>query len=266
MELTVVIPLLNEAEILASNLERFAAHCDRIVGAGKWKYVIVDNGSTDETPAILERVLPAWPGSRRIVVPEPDYGKALRAGLDAVDTPWAKTIDIEQWDIPFLAWAWRNRDDHDLFIGAKRADPTINRQSTQRMFLSWGLNALINLFFQYSGSDTHGPKLLRMSALRPILSQCTLSRGQFDAEFVIRGFRQGLRILEAPIAYQELRPPRAKMFFKIWTNVREFTRLFLLLRRIGYSGPVRLRRVCREDLTSGQAAERSDQGETRVLS
>jgi hypothetical protein len=105
-----------------------------------------------------------------------------------------------------------------------------------------------------------------MAALRPILSQCTLSRGQFDAEFVIRGFRQGLRILEAPIEYRELRPPRARMFFKIWTNVREFSRLLLLLRRVPCTGPVRLRRVCREDLTAEPAAIVPARADTRVLS
>lgn len=247
-KVSVVVPILNEEDILEQNLAAFAEAMDQAVGHGLWAYVLVDNGSTDRTPEIIEEVLQRIPGSVTVLEPVPNYGNALRAGLAVVETEWAKIIDVEQWDLPFLAWAWKNRDQYDLLIGSKRADPTLNKQSPYRHFLSWGLNALIDLLFRYPGSDTHGPKLIRMAKMRPIFEKCLLSRGQFDAEFTLRAFRSGLWIAEAPVSYREQRPPKNLMFKKIYWNLREFNRLRRVLRTIPYHDHVRLRRYCREDL------------------
>ncbi len=255
---SVVVPILNEEEILRDNLATFAKAMDQAVGHGKWVYVLVDNGSTDRTPEIIDDVLQRIPGSIKVLEPIPNYGNALRAGLAAVETEWAKIIDVEQWDVPFLDWAWDNREPYDLLIGSKRADPTLNKQSPYRHFLSWGLNALIDLLFRYPGSDTHGPKLIRMATMRPIFEKCLLSRGQFDSEFTLRAFRSGLWIAEAPVSYREHRPPKNLMFKKIYWNIREFNRLRRVLQTIPYHDHVRLRRFCREDLmenTSGAAPD-----------
>ena len=145
-------------------------------------------------------------------------------------------------------WAWANREGHDLFIASKRADPTLNSQTVYRHFLSWGLNAMINLTLDYSGSDTHGPKLMRMSAMKPIIYICQMSRGQFDVEFVIRAFRQGLSLVEIPVEYVDTRPPRNLMLMKIFWNIWEFLRLRRILKSYPYQGPVRLYRVSRYDV------------------
>lgn len=251
--LSVVIPVYNEEQVLAANTRYLAGEFDRIVGAGAWQYVIVDNGSTDATPALLRQVAETWP-TKILHADEPNYGKALRTGLEGADTEWVHSIDIEQWDIPFFEWAWNNREQHDIFIGSKRADPTLNRQPVYRKFLSWGLNCLIQLFFEHMGTDTHGPKLLRLSALKPIISQCRMSRGQFDTEFVLRSVRAGLRLVEAPVIYEEQRPARRLMLEKIYINIREFNRLRIMMKGIGFSGLVRYRRVCREDVLAQSQA------------
>ena len=253
IELSVVVPILNEQDILLENLTHVALACDQIIGKGRWKFILVDNGSTDHTPAIIDQIIEAWPPSVCVHEPIPNYGNALRAGLKAADTAWAKIIDVEQWDIPFLAWGWAHKDGYDLLIGSKRADPTLYHQTRYRTFLSWGLNSLLQLFFQYPGSETHGPKFLRMEAMIPILDSCRLSRGQFDSEFTLRALRKGLWLAEAPVVYEEQRPPKNLMVKKIVLNLREFNRLRRLLANDSYQGSVRLRRFCREDVLEAVA-------------
>lgn len=250
--LSVVVPVLNEEKILFKNLSLFAAQCDLVAGRGNWKYIIVDNGSTDRTLHAIEELRAHWPNLVTVLEPTPNYGNALRAGIAAADTPWVKLIDVEQWDVPFFAWAWENRESHDVFIGAKRADPTINRQYGYRLFLSWGLNALLQLFFLYPGSETHGPKLMRMDAMRPIINRCCLGRGQFDTEILLRAARAGRRLVEAPVAYEEQRAPRSLMLMKIWWNVVEFNKLRKILHDVPYEGYVRLHRVDREDVLAAK--------------
>lgn len=247
-QLSVVIPVLNEEDILLDNLTQIARASDTIAGKGNWKFVLVDNGSTDSTPQLIQQAIETWPLSKTVYEAEHNYGKALRAGLNAADTPWVKSVDVEQWDIPFYAWSWAKREDYDILIGSKRADPTLNKQSPYRYFLSWGLNALIQLFFQYPGTDTHGPKLLRMETMRPIIESSQLSRGQFDSEFVLRAVRKGFRVAEAPVSYEEQRPPRNLMLRKVIWNLREFNRLRKLLKNEPYSSSLRMRRFCRDDV------------------
>jgi hypothetical protein len=254
LQLSVVIPVLNEEDLVEENLGSLAAFLDTAIGAGLWQFVIVDNGSTDKTPEILERVLAKYPPSRVVAEREPNYGNALRAGLNASGTRYVHICDIEQWDLPFLAWAWANRESHELFVGSKRSDPTIARQHRRRRILSWGLNALIQLFFGYMGTETHGPKLIDMDRIRPIIAMSKSDRGQFDTEIVLRSVRSGVRVAEAPIEFSEQRPPRRKLVKKIVWNLIAFAKLRKMLMAVPYSGPVEFRQFARSDVLRAFAA------------
>ena len=247
--LSVVIPIRNEEAILWENLRAVAACFDEVVGRGRWRFILVDNGSTDSTPEIIDRALEAFPLSRKLFVGEPNYGKAVRAGVDAADTDWVHVIDVEQWDLPFFRWSWRYRDRYDLFVASKRADPAICQQPIYRRFLSWGLNSLLQLFFAFPGSETHGPKLINRVSLGPILQKCVMDRGQYDTEIVLRAVRASLWIVELPVPYAEVRPTRSFMMKKIFYNLRAFNRLRKTFRsEPPQTGPVRLHRFCREDV------------------
>ena len=206
LPVSVVIPIFNEQSILMPNVEALASYFDRIMGAGNWLFIFVDNGSTDRTPVLLRNVAERWPLCRIVNLKEPNYGAALKAGLRAATTKWAYMLDIEQWDLPFMTWAWNNRDLYDVFIASKRADPTLNFQQPYRRFLSAGLNAVLQVLFRYSGTDTHGPKLLNCQSLAAIIAKCELDRGQFDTELVLRAMRNSKRLVEVPVEYREFSP------------------------------------------------------------
>ena len=168
MELSIVIPLYNEEGILREMLNKIAAGCNKIIGNDRWKFVLVNNGSIDSTQEIISVIKEIWPNTSLVELKKPNYGKALRAGIEACDTDFIHIINIEQWDMMFLAWSWDNRNSYDLSLGSKRADPTTNHQNIYRRILSWGLNALLDLFFEYPGADTHGPKMLNRRAMEKI--------------------------------------------------------------------------------------------------
>jgi len=248
IDLSVVIPIYNEEKILANSLEILTEQFDRVIGQGAWEFVIVNNGSCDRTGEVIEQFCTRCPSTVVVVEATPNYGRALRAGIGAARAPWIHLIDVEQWDIPFLTWAWRNREKYDLFIASKRADPTLNHQNQLRRFLSWGLNALLQFFFEFSGTDTHGPKLINRVVLQSILDRCVMDRGQYDTEIVLRSVRAGHRIVEAPVPYVEQRPPRMAIVLKIIWNVIAMNRMRYVMRDVPFVGPIRIWRVTREDL------------------
>lgn len=252
--LSVVIPIRNEEAILWDNAATLAAALNTIVGAGRWQFILVDNASTDSTPAIVRRIVDAWPPSYAVAVAQPNYGAALRAGLSRVIAPYAAIVDVDLWDVPFLAWSWRCRDEYDLFIGSRRADPSLCVRPGYRWFLSWGLNALLQLFFEFTGTETHGPKLIRMEQMRELIGRCISDRGQYDTEIVLRAIRASKRIVEVPISNVEHRQPRNLMVNKIVWNIIAFNRLRRILRTVPREGPVRYRRFTREDVLEAHAA------------
>ncbi len=248
LQLEVVIPLYNEEDIVRESVLTLKEHIDRIVGESAWRFILVDNGSDDRTREIITELLNEIGGGLYVFEAEPNYGRALRAGLNAATARYVHICDIEQWDIPFLTWAWKSRCDHDYFIGSRRSDPTIQKPPFMRRLLSWGLNALIQLFFSYMGTDTHGPKMIDMKAMRPIIDSCVCDRGQFDSEIVLRGVRAGRRIAEAPIEHREHRPPKFRIIKKIGWNIVAFTRLNRVLADVPYEGLVRFRQYNRWDV------------------
>jgi glycosyltransferase involved in cell wall biosynthesis len=250
--LAVVVPLLNEAAILEDILVRAAKLLDETVGTGRWQLIPVDNGSRDASRDILRRLAARWPSTELVFLPKPDIGAALREGLRRARTEWAYVLPLDEGDSDFLRWSWTHRERYDLILGSKRADPTLNQQSPYRRILSWGLNGLLHLFFDFAGTDTHGQKLLRLGAMRPILERCVMSRGQFDTEFTLRAHRSGLRIAEVPVVYAELRPPRNFMATKIARNVKDLFRLRRAMRGEPFRPPLRYHRWSREDVVAGR--------------
>lgn len=248
MQLSIVIPLYNEEGILWDMIGRISEGCDQIIGEGRWQYVLVNNGSTDSTQEVIDKISQIWSNTRSLFVENPNYGKALRAGIEASQSDYIHVINIEQWDMMFLAWCWNNREKYDLMLGSKRADPTTNHQSKYRRLLSWGLNSLLDLFFEYPGADTHGPKTLNRRTMEGVLTACVMDRGQYDTELTIRALRDGLTLAECPSEYIEYRKPRNLMIKKICWNIIAIIKMWLILRKIKYKSYVRLYRFTRYEL------------------
>jgi glycosyltransferase involved in cell wall biosynthesis len=248
LPVAVVIPLFNEEAIVTQKLEEIAEVFDSFIGEEHWFFVLVENGSMDKTPQLVEEATRRWPQSYAVTLTEPNYGAALKAGLRSVKRKWAYTLDIEQWDAPFIAWSWKHRQSYELFIGSKRGDPTLNDQAPYRRLLSCGLNGVLQVLMQFSGTDTHGCKLIDCDSLRSIIDACQLDRGQFDTEMVLRAVRARKRIVELPVEYREYRPMRNWMIKKIVWNLRAVRRLTRVMAEVPFEGSIRYYRFAREDL------------------
>lgn len=248
MELSIIVPVFNEEKILNEAMGIISKVFDKCAGKGKWKFVFINNNSTDNSANIIQDLIAKNPGSEVHIEYTRNYGAAIKNGINRVDTDWFLVIDVEQWDIPFLNWSWNNRNSHDLFIGSKRADITLNSQSNYRYFLSWGLNSLIQLFFTYPGMDTHGSKLVRTSSVKDFLPDCLSSRGQYDTEIVLRSVIVGSRIIEVPVKYVEVRKQKNFMFKKIFFNLIGFVKLWFRLRNLSVKGPIKYHRLDRDTL------------------
>lgn len=80
MRLSLVIPCYNEAR----SLPQLVARASRVVASGDAEVVLVDNGSTDDSPAVLAGLLADRPGIRSVRVEvNQGYGFGILSGLRA---------------------------------------------------------------------------------------------------------------------------------------------------------------------------------------
>lgn len=88
MKLSLVIPCYNEAANLPSLMKR----CAEVAASGKAEVILVDNGSTDNSPEVLRTLLPQYPGCRSVRVEQNQgYGFGILSGLRAA------TGDVLAW-------------------------------------------------------------------------------------------------------------------------------------------------------------------------
>jgi glycosyltransferase involved in cell wall biosynthesis len=245
--LSIVVPVYNEENHLWSMAKALGETLDHVVGPSRWQFLFVNNGSVDGSQKILEEITATWPASKTIDLNRPNYGTALRVGLQAAEASFAYVINVDFWDPLFLRWSWANRAQYDLILGSKRADPTLNHLPAYRKFLSAGLNMVFQVFFDFVGRDTHGQKFIRLAAVKDILPLCVMERGQFDTELTMRALRGGLWVAEVPVPIVQARGPRNFMLAKIYRNFVDLLRLRRVMRGVP-SVRTRYHRWSREDM------------------
>ena len=88
VQLTILMPCLNEAETLARCIVKAKLGLQRAGVRGE--ILIADNGSTDGSQAIAEKA-----GVRVVQVKEKGYGNALRGGIEAALGEWILMGDAD---------------------------------------------------------------------------------------------------------------------------------------------------------------------------
>ena len=99
MHVSVIVPAFNEAEALPELLERIDRTLQECSGA--YEIVIIDDGSTDQTPGILRRLSTQYPHMSAIRFRR-NYGKAaaLSEGFDRAQGDFLITLDADLQDAP----------------------------------------------------------------------------------------------------------------------------------------------------------------------
>lgn len=198
IELSVVIPCLNEADTIAGcvNKARQAIRENGIVA----EIIVADNGSTDESADIAKRM-----DVRVVPVATRGYGSALMGGIASAKGRFIimgdadGSYDFEQ--IPrFLD---KLREGYDLVQGCRLPAGGGTVLPGAMPFLHrWGGNPLFSLIAQrWFHAPIHdvycGMRGFRREAYERLDQQCTGM--EFATEMIVKASLFGLRIAEVPI-------------------------------------------------------------------
>jgi glycosyltransferase involved in cell wall biosynthesis len=219
LELTILMPCLNEAETLAICIEKAQGFLARTGITGE--VLIADNGSTDGSREIAANL-----GARVAPVADRGYGAALLGGIAAARGRYIIMGDADDsYDLANLdAFLERLRDGADLVIGnrfrggiAPGAMPFLHR-ALGNPVLSW----MGRLFFKIPTGDFHcGLRGFRAESIRRL--SLVTSGMEFASEMVVRAAVEGLRLEEVPTTLKpdgRSRAPHLKTWRDGWRHFK----------------------------------------------
>ena len=231
--LSIVIPVYNEASIVAAA----AAELTQGLDARGWDYEILfaENGSRDATPQILEEMCAQNPRLRWFHSERPNYGVALKAGIQKARGTYVFCDEIDLCDLSFYdsALPLLQQQGVDMVVGSKAAKGASDERPLVRRLATRVHNGLLRLVLDFQGTDTHGLKAFRREALLPVVDQCVVDMDVFASEFVIRAWRQGLRVVEIPIHLHEKRQPSIHLFKRVPNVLKNVGKLVYVIRIAG---------------------------------
>ena len=241
---TLVLPAYNEAARIGSALDELFGYLQRNGPAreggrpasdmGDVEVVVVDDGSSDATAAIVE----ARPEAARTerptlrVLREPHTGKggAVRAGMLAGESELVLFADADLAtppdQLPLLTDALAT---HDLALGSRVHPDGSDRRRSQplhRRLLGKLFHGLAAFWVTGPVPDTQcGFKGFRRDAARDLFSRQKIGSIVFDAEIIHLSRRRGYSVAVVPVQWSDKRGSRMRV--RPWLALRV---LFDLLR------------------------------------
>lgn len=219
IELTIVMPCLNEAETIGVCVKKAKAFLAAHGLSGE--VLIADNGSTDGSQQIANAL-----GARIVHVPARGYGAALIGGIEAAKGKFIAMGDADDsYDfgglMPFVE---QLRDGADLVMGnrfqggiAPGAMPPLHRWLGNPV-----LSFLGRAFFDIPVGDFHcGLRAFRKDSIAAL--QLTTPGMEFASEMVVKAAIQKLDIREVPTTLQpdgRSRPPHLRTWRDGWRHLR----------------------------------------------
>jgi glycosyltransferase involved in cell wall biosynthesis len=219
LDVTIVMPCLNEAETLAVCVRKAKAAIAALGRPGE--VVIADNGSTDGSQAIATAE-----GARVVAVPVRGYGAALIAGIDASQSKYVLMGDADDsYDFSHLPRFVEALDSgYDLVMGnrfrggiAPGAMPPLHKYLGNPV-----LSFIGRLFFGVPAGDFHcGMRAFRKDSIQSLHLKTTGM--EFASEMVVKAALMNLKIGEVPTTLKpdgRTRAPHLRTWRDGWRHLR----------------------------------------------
>jgi glycosyltransferase involved in cell wall biosynthesis len=219
VEVSIVMPCLNEAETLAACIQK-AQHAIQEHGLSA-EIVVADNGSIDGSQVIAREL-----GARVVEVTRKGYGSALIGGIDAAGGRFVVIGDADDsYDFSAIApLIEKLRQGFDLVVGNRFAggiEPGAMPWS-HRWVGNPVLTLISRVFFHTPVGDMHcGLRGFRKEAYEEMHLRATGM--EFASEMVIKASLKRMKIAEVPVTLRpdgRSRPPHLRTWRDGWRHLR----------------------------------------------
>ena len=205
-ELSVVVPVFNEAAGIAASVGRLSDYLDRRQVA--WELVVVDDGSADETVAVVRELTARDQRIRMVLGGRRGKGAAVRRGMMEATGSWRFMADADL-SMPadnigrFFSTLQDSSPAPHILIGSREA---VGALRIGEPWVRHVAGRLFNLVVRAVGvpglQDTQcGFKMFSAEAARALFPHTTIDGFAFDVELLFLARRAGFRVREVGIEW-----------------------------------------------------------------
>jgi len=226
--LDVVIPVLNEAHVLAKSVAKVRQSLPGLIPC-RWRIVIVDNGSTDGTLDVAHQLEKEYPDVALLHLEQRGRGRALRYAWTKSPADVVCYMDVDlSTELEALPRALRAilEEGYDVAIGSRLMRGSRTRRCWRREIISRGYNLLLKLLLNVGFSDAQcGFKVVTREVVDRVVPQVKDQSWFFDTELLVLSERQGYRIKDIPVVWNEDDDSRVKVLGTAWDDLKGVFRL-----------------------------------------
>ena len=224
----IVVPVRNEERDLAPSVRRLVAYL-RESFPFRARITIADNGSTDATWAIADRLARELPEVRAVHMELPGRGRALRDIWSKSEADVLAYMDVDLSTdlnalLPLVAPLLSGHS--DLAIGTRLARGARVIRGPRRELISRGYNLLLRTLMGARFTDAQcGFKAIRRDQARALLPLTRDNGWFFDTELLVLAERASLRIHEVPVDWIDDLDSRVDIIATALADLRGMARL-----------------------------------------
>lgn len=229
--INLLFPVLNERLRLQKGIETTIAYVREHVKI-PCRLTILDNGSEDETPEIGKKLEEAYPEVTYVRVGERGVGVAFRKGIELNDCDIVGYMDIDlSTDLRYLGKTIEmfQHDPELQYVNGTRFSKESDTKGRKwyRKITSMGLVFLLKTIFHMKATDALcGFTFLRKEEAEQLVAESSQDNGWFyTVEFLLRAERDGMKICDMPVEWQEDYNTTVKVFKTIKNYIIQIHRL-----------------------------------------
>ena len=227
-----VIPCLNEAHVLEKSVAAVREFLSRSFPY-RWGILIADNGSTDGTREIAQRLSETYDEVRAISLDQRGRGRALRRAWTQSEADIVAYCDVDlSTELDALEKCCRAiwEEGYDIATGSRLMKESDIVRGFKRDFISRCYNLMIKavLFTKFSDAQC-GFKAVSRRVVQEIIPQVEDEAWFFDTELLVLGEKEGYRVKDIPVRWIDDEDSRVKIVSTAWEDIKGVMRLRGLL-------------------------------------
>ena len=229
--INLLFPVLNERLRLQNGIEKTMSYLKENVKI-PYTLTILDNGSDDETPDIGKSLETKYQEVTYVRLNERGVGIAFREGIRLNESDIVGYMDIDlSTDLKYLGRTIKlfQKNPHLQYVNGSRFHKKSDTKGRKwyRKITSMGLILMLKTIFHMRATDALcGFTFLRKEAAERLVGECSNDNGWFyTVEFLLRAERDGMRIYEMPVEWQEDYNTTVKVFKTIKNYLIQICRL-----------------------------------------
>ena len=228
-QLDIVLPVYNEAHVLAGSIERLRSYLQETSFPYTWRILIADNASTDATLQVAYQLEDAHDDVGVIHLPQKGRGRALKKAWLESDAGAMCYMDVDlSTDLSCLLPLADAvlKDGYDLATGSRMTRGSKITRSLLRETTSRGFIALIKVLFLSRLSDTQcGFKAITRQAARELLPLVQNDEWFFDTELLLLAEKGGYRVKDIPVIWIEDLDSRVNVLKTVMEDLQGLARM-----------------------------------------